>query len=300
MRTLIAFLALAATVAAQGRTWTSASGKTVEAELVAVQGPMVVLKTPDGQRLSIGIQALSADDQEFVKSQQPGHASPAAPALPDDLRGPEARAADLKPGTATSAPPAEASMDAKPAVAVPGAAPAGPAAPGGPARPSTPALSRPGSKKSGGGDSEVLTEEQIAALQRMVVVNEQEGEKIEFNGGMTPKKYLDKNEKEFGPDQPIPFKLTCELVRVRPSKKGGEERKNLSGTVHFYILDSSGAVILSKSQPVDRMLPKGDSGYRDELPKQGKYTLVMHLDNKGTKFGLKEALNVGLPRPNPH
>ncbi|MBM4155069.1 MAG: hypothetical protein FJ221_08570 [Lentisphaerae bacterium] len=300
MRTLIAFLALASAVAAHGRTWTSASGKTVEADLVAVQGPMVVLKTPDGQRLTIEIQSLSAEDQEFVKSQQPGHAKPAAaPGLPDDLRGPEARAADLKPGAAASAPPVEAPADAKPAAATPAAAPAVPAAAPGPAKPALPTLSRPGSKKSGG-DSDVLTEEQIAALQRSVVVDEKEGEKIEFNGGMTPKKYLDKNEKEFGPEQPIPFRLTCELVRVRPSKKGGEERKNLSGTVHFYILDSSGAVILSKSQPVDRMLPKGDSGYRDELPKQGKYTLVMHLDNKGTKFGLKEALNVGLPRPNPH
>ena len=297
MRTLIALFAVATVAAAEARTWTSASGKTVEAEFVAVQGPMVVLKTADGQRLTIGIQALSAGDQEFVKSQQPGHAKPAAaPALPDDLRGPEARAADLKPATATSAPPAAASAEAKPAAAAPAVAPAAPA---GPVRPALPTLSRPGAKKASG-DSEVLTEEMIAALQRTVVVDEKEGEKIEFNGGMTPKKYLDKNEKEFGPDQPIPFKLTCELVRVRPAKKGGEERKNLSGTVHFYILDSAGAVILSKSQPVDRMLPKGDSGYKDEVPKQGKYTLVMHLDHKGTKFGLKESLNVGAPKPNPH
>ncbi len=299
MRTLIAFLVVAGLSAAEARTWTSASGKTVEADLVAIQGPMVVLKTPDGQRLSIGIQALSAEDQEFVRSQQPGHAKPAASALPDDLRGPEARAADLKPGTATSAPPPAASADAKPAAATPGIVPAAPAAPAGPAKPAMPTLSRPGSRKSGG-DSEILTEEQIAALQRSVVVDEKEGEKIEFNGGMTPKKYLDKNEKEFSPDQPIPFKLTCELVRVRPSKKGGEERKNLSGTVHFYVLDSAGAVILSKSQPLDRMLPKGDSGYKDEVPKQGKYTLVMHLEHKGAMFGLKEALNVGVPKPNPH
>jgi hypothetical protein len=298
MRTFTAFLVLASLAAAEARTWTSSSGKTVEAELVAVQGAMVVLQTAQGQRLSIALQALSADDQAFVRSQQPGQ-KPAEPAsaLPDDLRGPDARAADLKPGMATSAAPvAVEGGGAKPGATPP--AVVQPPTPAGPAKPAMPTLLRPGAKKSA--ESEILSEEQIAALKREIIVDEEEGEKVEFNGGMTPKKYLDKNEKEWGADQPVPFKITCELVRVRPAKKGGEDRKNLSGNVRFYVLDSSGSVVLSKSMPIDRMLPKGDSGYKDEVPKQGKYTLVMHTDYKGTALGLKEALSVGVPKPNPH
>ncbi len=248
---------------------------------------MVVLLTADGQRLSIGLQVLSREDQDFVKAGQQSamEKKDAPPALPDDLRGPEAKAA-------AEAKAAEAKAgDAKPeaAPAVPAVAPAQVTPPG---RPQLPTLSRPGSKKSA--DVEVLTEEQIAALKR--VLEEKDGEKIEFNGGTTPKNHLGKDEKEWKPDQPIPFKITCELVRVRPKKSGGEDRKNLSSNVRFYMMDEAGAVLFNKSLPIDRMLPAGDSGYKDEVAKPGKYTVVMFADYKGTMFGLKEKVSITIPK----
>jgi hypothetical protein len=51
------------------RTWTSASGSTVEAELVRVDGSLVILRNPDGKPIRIPGNKLSAADQAFIKEQ---------------------------------------------------------------------------------------------------------------------------------------------------------------------------------------------------------------------------------------
>ena len=52
----------------QARTWTdAASGRTIEAEFVRVEGEEVVVRMQNGSVTKIAISRLSADDQEFVK-----------------------------------------------------------------------------------------------------------------------------------------------------------------------------------------------------------------------------------------
>jgi hypothetical protein len=50
------------------RTWTSASGSTVEARLVFNYGVWVQLEEPDGSRLHIRCVYLSAEDKEYLRS----------------------------------------------------------------------------------------------------------------------------------------------------------------------------------------------------------------------------------------
>lgn len=53
----------------QARTWTdAASGRTIEAEFVRVEGDEVVVRMPNGSVTKIAISRLSAADQELVKA----------------------------------------------------------------------------------------------------------------------------------------------------------------------------------------------------------------------------------------
>ena len=72
MQTLsVLFSALVITVAlanAEGlRTWTGSSGKTVEAEFVSLDGTRVALKGPNGKQMVTSLDALSQQDQEYVR-----------------------------------------------------------------------------------------------------------------------------------------------------------------------------------------------------------------------------------------
>lgn len=49
------------------RTWTGASGRQVQARLVSVKGGQVILEQPNGQRVSISIDGLSAADQAYLQ-----------------------------------------------------------------------------------------------------------------------------------------------------------------------------------------------------------------------------------------
>jgi uncharacterized protein (TIGR03067 family) len=56
----------------QARTWTdAASGRTIEAEFVRVEGEEVVVRLQNGSVTKIAISRLSATDQEFVKKSAP-------------------------------------------------------------------------------------------------------------------------------------------------------------------------------------------------------------------------------------
>jgi peroxiredoxin len=68
---LLALLLLCTTcataIAAEPRTWTSKSGGTITAELVAVQDGNVVLRQANGNQLTVPIQQLSAADRQLVE-----------------------------------------------------------------------------------------------------------------------------------------------------------------------------------------------------------------------------------------
>lgn len=53
----------------EGRTWTNAQGKTINAEFVKTDGQKVVLKRPNGQLSTIPINQLSQADKDFITAQ---------------------------------------------------------------------------------------------------------------------------------------------------------------------------------------------------------------------------------------
>ncbi|GEM_PF-2920167 len=245
--------------AAMARTWTSASGQTVEAEYVGMQGALVILKTEAGQKVMIPLTSLSADDQQYVKEQQAAKMPP--PPTPPGRHGRE------------------------PHVSRPASVPS-----------STPAvLTGSGGRKEKDAKVTVLSAEEIAALKKELVVDEKAGEKLEFAGGIVAKHHLGDNEPDWKEGQPIPVTITCELVRAKLKKDGLMDRKPLGGGADFYVLDESGTVVIRGSETLDRLKPETNSGFRGEVPKPGKYTLVIYCDYKGTRFGLSETLTVRPP-----
>ena len=82
---MLMFLSLA--LAAPARTWTSASGKQLEAEYVSQAYGKVTLKSPQGELFSIPLNKLSPADQEYLRTRglpppRTGKAAAAAPAAP--------------------------------------------------------------------------------------------------------------------------------------------------------------------------------------------------------------------------
>ncbi len=73
-------LCLPIAAAQEVRTWTSASGKTIEAAFVENNFGQVVLQKPDGEKIMINLNQLSSADQIVVGSQAKPAATP-APAL---------------------------------------------------------------------------------------------------------------------------------------------------------------------------------------------------------------------------
>jgi dienelactone hydrolase len=66
---IFCLLAVASVIAEENvRTWTSASGSTLEARYVGPKGMSVVLQKPDGKKLQIDLSRLSRDDRAYVKS----------------------------------------------------------------------------------------------------------------------------------------------------------------------------------------------------------------------------------------
>ena len=70
------------------RTWTSVSGKSLEAEYVSLEYGKVKLRTSDGAFVSINARALSAGDQAWIKEEEARRNAPAeirSPAQPYEL-----------------------------------------------------------------------------------------------------------------------------------------------------------------------------------------------------------------------
>ncbi len=248
---------------AGARTWTSASGATVEAEYEGVQGNFVVLRKSTGEKIMILLQQLSEEDQAFVREQL-APKTPAPPTPTGPHRGREGRAAR----------PVQVPSTTPPVLTPEG----------------------PGSKEKRKGGAH-LTEDEVAALKKELVVDATSGEKLEFVGGMSPKKHLGEKERDWKEGDPIPVTITCELVRVRPKKGAEVERKRVtSGTGVFYITNEQGDVVLEGKESLEKLQPESDLGYKGELPKPGKYTLVIYTEYKGTRLGVTETLDVRAPQ----
>ncbi len=77
MRTITAVFSLAfvllASTAAPARQWSDATGRfKVEADLIAINDDVVVLKSKDGRLIAVEIAQLSKQDQDFLRSEEAG------------------------------------------------------------------------------------------------------------------------------------------------------------------------------------------------------------------------------------
>lgn len=71
-RALLLFftIALPCSAVAELRSWTNAEGKTIEADLVSLEGEDITLKMENGRTYTFPLESLSAADQEFAKAWQ--------------------------------------------------------------------------------------------------------------------------------------------------------------------------------------------------------------------------------------
>ena len=66
----ISVLLLALSLPLAARTWTSSDGRTLDGDFVSATDTAVTVKKKDGKRVTIELTKLSAEDQEFVKTQK--------------------------------------------------------------------------------------------------------------------------------------------------------------------------------------------------------------------------------------
>lgn len=91
-------LAICSHARAELRTWTSADGRTIEAELVSFDGKTVSLKGPAGQRYAFDKSKLSQGDLEFLKDYAPAGGSSLTAPKPGKVASP-AKEAKIDPQT---------------------------------------------------------------------------------------------------------------------------------------------------------------------------------------------------------
>ncbi|MFO0978687.1 MAG: hypothetical protein U0996_19930 [Planctomycetaceae bacterium] len=125
------------------RTWTDINGNKLRAELVAVSGVTVQLKTPTGQIQTFPITGFSAADQQFLLTNAASGAAAPGGAIPGSVPGPGMPAPGF-PGAAPGSQPGYPAMPNIPGVTpgLPGATPGFPGAT--PGFPNMPAAGAPG------------------------------------------------------------------------------------------------------------------------------------------------------------
>lgn len=106
------------------------------------------------------------------------------------------------------------------------------------------------SRLSGGG---TLTDSQIAALK--TEWKDKDGKtKVQFTAslGMAPMKPEEKQ--KYATSGKIPIRLTADLLEIK-EVNGKNLFKRLNGSIHMYVKDADGKVVLKKSIPVEKMCP---------------------------------------------
>ncbi len=78
----IAALALLPAVPSRAREFTSADGRRIEAEVVAVKGETVTIRRSDGKDYTLGLALFSPADQTYLRSWKPASTSPGTPLPP--------------------------------------------------------------------------------------------------------------------------------------------------------------------------------------------------------------------------
>lgn len=91
----LAALALLLAAPSEAREFTSADGRKIEAEVVAVKGETVTIRRSDGKDYTLGLALFSPADQAFLRSWKPTAPNPGSPAPPPP---PPTVSDEVKPG----------------------------------------------------------------------------------------------------------------------------------------------------------------------------------------------------------
>jgi hypothetical protein len=133
-----------------------------------------------------------------------------------------------------------------------------------------------------------LTEEQIAGLRKQLNFPDK-GKEIRLYVSFKRRKLHWGEKPKYVNSGKMPIRLTTSLYEYR-----GRKKRRLKGICRFYILNSDGDVIISKTTTLDRLRPNdGEGGYYTELPKAGRYTLVIWTEQRDVMFGRQ--MDVRLP-----
>ncbi|MBU4247388.1 MAG: hypothetical protein KKG09_09340 [Verrucomicrobia bacterium] len=101
--------------------------------------------------------------------------------------------------------------------------------------------------------SNVLTEDQIAAL-LTDSTDEKSKAQLQFSASFGLRTVTPKENKKFIKSGKIPIYINCQLVEIKEIN-GKKLTKRMGGTAHFYIQDSDGNVIVNKALSLDKMCP---------------------------------------------
>ena len=100
----------------------------------------------------------------------------------------------------------------------------------------------------------VLSEEQVAAL-RTEVPGSREGETVHFTATFGPQAQISRRDlRRHIQAGSVPFHITADFVQTRMANNR-PLRQRLPGTVHLYVQDADGNVVVNESLQVERMCP---------------------------------------------
>ena len=121
--------------------------------------------------------------------------------------------------------------------------------------PSTPnvAAPLPPPVRPGGRNENILTDEQLAELKSELPLRD--GERVTFTGSFGPKRLDAREQRRLRPDSPIAFRVMADLRHATLGSGGGWSSRRLPGRATFYVLDSAGEVVLSRSEPIASLCP---------------------------------------------
>ena len=100
----------------------------------------------------------------------------------------------------------------------------------------------------------VLSEEEVAAL-RTEVPGSREGETVQFTATFGPQTQISRRDlRRHIQAGSVPFRITADFVQMRMANNR-PLRQRLPGTVHLYVQDAEGNVVVNESLQVERMCP---------------------------------------------
>ncbi len=120
--------------------------------------------------------------------------------------------------------------------------------------PSTPTLAPlPPPERPGSRHENLLTDEQLAELK--TTLDLRDGERVTLTASFGPKRLDARERRRLRPDSPIAFRVMADLRHATQGSGDRWSSRRLPGRAQFYVLDSDGKVVMSRSDPIASLCP---------------------------------------------